>query len=85
MFILRLLAFIGNLLPSFGLHIYIFKGQANGRGKGYGGGPGQDRRVRSIEEVAEDMLRTLDEVKALQRGGQSHGVSQPEGAAANQV
>ena len=35
------------------------KGQGKGGGRGYGGGPGQDRRVRSIEEVAEDMLRTL--------------------------
>ena len=61
------------------------KGQGKGGGKGYGGGSGQDRRVRSIEEVAEDMLRTLDELKAQQRGGQSHCVSQPEGAAANQV
>ena len=61
------------------------KGQGKGRGKGYGGGPGQDRRVRSIEEVAEDMLRTLEELKAQQRGGQSPGGSQPEGAAGSQV
>ena len=27
--------------------------------------------MRSIEEVAEDMLRTLEELKAQQRGGQS--------------
>ena len=39
------------------------KGQGKGGGRGYGGGPGQDRRVRSIEEVAEDMLRTLEELK----------------------
>ena len=39
------------------------KGQGKSRGKGYGGGPGPDRRVRSIEEVAEDMLRTLEELK----------------------
>ena len=44
------------------------KGQGKGGGKGYGGGPGPDRRVRSIEEVAEDMLRTLEELKAQQRG-----------------
>ena len=61
------------------------KGQGKGRGKGYGGGPGQDRRVRSIEEVAEDMLRTLEELKAQQRGGQSLGGSQQEGAAAGHV
>ena len=36
------------------------KGQGKSGGRGYGGGPGQDRRVRSIEEVAEDMLRTLE-------------------------
>ena len=54
------------------------KGQGKGGGGGYGGGPGQDRRVRSIEEVAEDMLRTLEELKAQQRGGQSPGGSQPE-------
>ena len=47
--------------------------------------PGQDRRVRSIEEVAEDMLRTLEELKAQQSGGQSPGGSQPEGAAGSQV
>ena len=61
------------------------KGQGKGRGRGYGGGPGQDRRVRSIEEVAEDMLRTLEELKAQQRGGQSPGGSQPGGAAGSQV
>ena len=61
------------------------KGQGKGRERGYGGGPGQDRRVRSIEEVAEDMLRTLEELKAQQRGGQSPGGSQPEGAAGSQV
>ena len=44
------------------------KGQGKGGGKGYGGGSGPDRRVRSIEEVAEDMLRTLEELKAQQRG-----------------
>ena len=46
---------------------------------------GPDRRVRSIEEVAEDMLRTLEELKAQQRGGQSLGRSQQEGAAAVHV
>ena len=61
------------------------KGQGKGGGRGYGGGPGQDRRVRSIEEVAEEMLRTLEELKAQQRGGQSPGGSQPEGAAGSQV
>ena len=61
------------------------KGQGKGRGKGYGGGPGPDRRVRSIEEVAEDMLRTLEELKAQQRGGQSLSGSQQEGAAAGHV
>ena len=61
------------------------KGQGKGGGRGYGGGPGQDRRVRSIEEVAEDMMRTLEELKAEQRGGQSPGGSQPEGAAGSQV
>ena len=61
------------------------KGQGKGGGRGYGGGPGQDRRVRSIEEVAEDMLRTLEELKAQQRGGQSPGGSQTEGAAGSQV
>ena len=34
--------------------------------------------MRSIEEVAEDMLRTLEELRAQQRGGQSPGGSQPE-------
>ena len=53
--------------------------------KGYGGGPGPDRRVRLIEEVAEDMLRRLEELKAQQRGGQSLGGSQQEGAAAGHV
>ena len=61
------------------------KGQGKGRGKGYGGGPRPDRRVRSIEEVAEDMLRTLEELKAQQRGGQVPSRSQPEGAAAGHV
>ena len=61
------------------------KGQGKGGGRGYGGGPGQDRRVRSIEEVAEDMLRTLEELKAQQRGGQSLSGSQQEGAAAGHV
>ena len=61
------------------------KGQGKGGGKGYGGGPGPDRRVTSIEEVAEDMLRTLKELKAQQRGGQSLGGSQQEGAAAGHV
>ena len=42
------------------------RGGDGGKGQGicYGGGPGPDRRVRSIEEVAEDMLRTLEELKA---------------------
>ena len=61
------------------------KGQGKGGGRGYGGGPGQDRRVRSIEEVAEDMLRTLEELKTQHRGGQSPGESQPERAAGSQV
>ena len=61
------------------------KGQGKGGGRGYGGGPGQDRRVRSIEEVAEDMLRTLEELKAQQRGGQSQSGSQQEEAAAGHV
>ena len=42
------------------------KGQGKGGRKGYVGGPGPDRRVRSNEEVAEDMLRTLEELKAQQ-------------------
>ena len=61
------------------------KGQGKGGGKGYGGGPGPDGRVRSIEEVAEDMLRTLEELKAQQRVGQSPSGSQQEGAAAGHV
>ena len=61
------------------------KGQGKGGGKNYGGGPGQDRRVRLIEEIAEDMLRTLEELKAQQRVGQSLGGSQQEGAAAGHV
>ena len=61
------------------------KGQGKGGGKGSGGGPGRNRRVRSIEEVAEDMLRTLEELKAQQRGGQSLSGSQQEGAAAGHV
>ena len=55
------------------------------RRRGYGGGPGPNRRVRSIEEVAEDIMRTLEELKAQQRGGQSLGGSQQEGAAAGHV
>ena len=61
------------------------KGQGKGRGKGYGGGPGPDRRVRSIEEVAEVMLRTLEELKAQQRGGQSLSGSQQGRPAAGHV
>ena len=61
------------------------KGQGKGGGKGYGGGPGPDRRVKSIEEITEDMLRTLEELKAQQRGGQSLRGSQQEGAAAGHV
>ena len=61
------------------------KGQGKGGGKTYGGGPGPHRRVRSIKEVAEDMLRTLEELKAQQRGGQGPGRSQQEGAAAGHV
>ena len=61
------------------------KGQGKGGGKGYGGRPGPDRRVRSTQEVAEDMLRTLEELKAQQRGGQSLRGSQQEGAAAGHV
>ena len=41
--------------------------------------------MRLIEEVAEDMFRTLEELKARQRGGQSLGGSQQEGAAAGHV
>ena len=61
------------------------KGQGKGGGKCYGGGPGPDRRVRSIEEVAEDMLRTLGKLKAQQRGGRNLGRSQQERAAAGHV
>ena len=61
------------------------KGQGKGGRRGYGGGPVQDRRVRSIEEVAEDMLKTLEELRTQQRGGQGPGGSQPEGAAGSQV
>ena len=61
------------------------KGQGKGGRKGCGGGPVPDRRVGSIEEVAEDMLRTLEELKAQQRGGQNLGGSQQEGAAAGHV
>ena len=61
------------------------KRQGKGGGKGYCGGPGPDQRLRSIEEVAEDMLRTLEELKAQQRGGQSLSGSQQEGAAASHV
>ena len=41
--------------------------------------------MRSIEEVAENMLRTLEELKAKHRGGQSLGGLQQEGAAAGHV
>ena len=41
--------------------------------------------MRSIKEVAEDLLRMLEELKAQQRGGQSLGGSQQEGAAAGHV
>ena len=41
--------------------------------------------MRSIEEVAEDMLRTLEELKAQQPVGQSPSGSQQEGAAAGHV
>ena len=41
--------------------------------------------MRSIEEVAEDMLSTFEELKAQQHGGQSLGGSQQEGAAAGHV
>ena len=61
------------------------KGQGKGGRKRYSGGPGPDRRVKSIEEVAEDMLRTLEELKAQQHGGQSLGGSQQEGAATSHV
>ena len=61
------------------------KGQGKGGGKGHGGAPGPDRRVRSIEEVAEDMLRTLEKLKAQQLGGLSLSRSQQEGAAAGHV
>ena len=61
------------------------KGQGKGGEKGYGEGPGPDRRVGSIEEVAEDMLRTLEEVKAQQHGRQSLSGSQQQGAAAGHV
>ena len=63
-----------------------WKARGGNGGKGQGkGGPGPDRRVRSIEEVAEDMLRTLEELKAQQHGGQSLSRSQQEGAAAGNV
>ena len=61
------------------------KGQGKGGAKCYGGGASPDQRVRSIEEVAEDMLRTLEELKAQQRGGQSLDGSQQERAAAGHV
>ena len=38
-----------------------------------------------MEEVAEDMLRTLEELKGQQRGVQSLSGSQQEGAAAGHV
>ena len=41
--------------------------------------------MRSIEEVAENMLRTLEELKAQQRGGEILSRSQQEGAAAGHV
>ena len=41
--------------------------------------------MRPIEEVAEDMLRALEEIKDQQRGGQSLGGSQQEGAAAGHI
>ena len=41
--------------------------------------------MRSIDEVAEDMLRALEDFKAQQRGGQSLSGSQQEGAAAGHV
>ena len=41
--------------------------------------------MRSIEEVAEDMLRMLEDFKTQQRGGQSLSGSQQEGAAAGHV
>ena len=61
------------------------KGQGKGAGKDYCGGPGPDRRVRSIKEVAEDLSRTLEELRAQQLGGQSPSGSQQEGAAAGHV
>ena len=61
------------------------KRKEKGGGKGYVGGAGPDRRVRSIEEVAENVLRTLEELKAQQRGGQSLSGSQQERAAAGHV
>ena len=41
--------------------------------------------MRLIKEVAEDMLRILEELKAKQRGGQSLSGWQQEGAAAGHV
>ena len=41
--------------------------------------------MRLIEEVAEDMLRTLEELKAQQRGEQSRSGLQQEGPAAGHV
>ena len=41
--------------------------------------------MTSIEEVAEDMLRMLEELKAQKRGGQSPSGSQQEEAAAGHV
>ena len=41
--------------------------------------------MRSIEEVAEEMLRALEELKAQQLGGRSLGGLQQDGAAAGHV
>ena len=49
------------------------KDKGKGGGKRYGGGLGPNRRVRWMVEVADDMLRTLKELKAPQSGGQSLG------------
>ena len=47
----------------------------------------QHREVKEdmVEELAEDMLRTLEELKAQQCAGQRLGGSQQEGAAAGHV